>query len=72
VNIGDGATFKMLPVYRKVLESEDGSLSKPASASLTVAYKLMVLMVRSSVKSSSEGAAGPSSLAKWTAAADRC
>jgi hypothetical protein len=47
VNIGAGETFRMLPVYRKVLEPEDGSLSNPARASLTAAYKLTVLMFRS-------------------------
>jgi len=59
----------MLPVYRKVLEAESGRVSKLARDSLIAAYKLMVLMVKSWVKSARDGERGSEGLAKWTAAA---
>ena len=51
------------------MEAEEGSLSKLARASLTEAYKLMVLMVRSWANSVTDGATGSSGLVKWAAAA---
>jgi hypothetical protein len=56
-------------VYRKVLGEESGRLSKLERDSLIAAYRLMVLMVKSWVKSAREGERGSVGLTKWTAAA---
>ena len=72
VKAGCGLTLRMLPVYRKVLGAESGRASKLARDSLIVAYRLMVLMIKSWVNSAKEGERGSDGLAKWTAAAVMC
>jgi len=66
---GIGRVFRMLPVYKKVLWPDEGSLSNPARDSLTAAYRLVVLMAMSVAKSSSEAATGSETLVKWAPAA---
>jgi hypothetical protein len=72
-NAGIGPVLRMLPVYRKVFllspPSDTGSFSNPARASLTAAYKLVVLIARSVAKSSTDGASGSEGEVKWAAAA---
>ena len=69
VKAGCGLTFRLLPVYTKALGNEAGTASKLARDSLIAAYKLMVLMLKSWVKSGTDGERGSDGSAKWTAAA---
>lgn len=69
VKVGCGLTLRLLPVYRKALAADTGRASKLACDSLIVAYRLMVLMLKSRVKSARDGERGCDGSAKWTAAA---
>ena len=69
VKAGCGVTLRLLPVYKKTLAAEAGRASKLACDSLIAAYRLMVLMLKSWVKSARDGERGCDGSAKWTAAA---
>lgn len=61
-------------MYRKALllpPDDAGRFSKPASDSLIAAYKLVVLIARSSAKSSRDGASGSVGEVKCAAAAGK-
>ena len=57
-NCGRGATFRMLPVYKNVFGASSGSSAKPRTACWAATKTLVVLMVISRLKASSEIANG--------------